>query len=571
MSATSLAHHGTPRLFYGLLQQRFTGLVHLRDLPGSNDARIYVHEGVPWFTDLANSASLLGELLVNARSITQADLHQALMAMAQSGQLLGHILVAQGKLNAQQLGQVLAFQCQHKLVHLFSFTSGQATLEAQEKLQGLKAGLTQGVNSLQLIMQGVRTHWDQARMAQVWGQSRGQTLQSNAAFEQYRQHFALNAAEQAAATALAKGWTLGSTGSSLAEEQLAFALWNCGMVQSIAAPQAAPVKTRPARPSAPPAAPRNTTEANPRPLPTARSTRPKTKAPIRPRGARKTNSRFNRLPTGMVPEQAANQRSATPSSPSKTRAKDPKAREIFMANLETYEALIAREVHAFALFDLPLTATRSDVRKQWNVLSRDFHPDALPKLDLESMHTRTQRVFAHLSNAYQVLSNKERRAALRAQLESGIDPNQDAAEVVRQSLESESLIKDAERLLKKSQYQRAKELLEKANALRKDQAEVLAGLAWCDYHLAQRSPSAGRQAMQVLRKVAQEHEKCANASYYLGMIHIANQDPSAARRAFNQAVTVNPRFLEAQRQLRALANAAPPTQAKPKKKKLFGR
>lgn len=565
--AGSLAKNGTPRLFYWLLQQRFTGQVHLRELPAMPDATIYVHEGVPWFSDLVHNPSLLGELLLISRKITQEDLHQALMQMAQSGQLLGHILVAQGKLNAAQLGQALSYQCLHKLVHLFSLRSGSVQLEPQEKLQGLKAGLTQGVNSLGLIMQGVRRHWDQARIDELWGQSKGQVLRTTSAFLPYRDHFGLNEQELLAADKLAKGWSLGS--APLHEAQLAFVLWNCGMLERSSRVQTLPPKLRKSPPAQAPAtpktaspAPKKAAAAGPK-LPVARSGRPKTEVPIRAKTGRnrKTNSRFQRLPPGMVPKSAANQ----------SKAKDPKAREVFIANLETYESLIAREVHAFALFDLPLTATRADVRKQWNRLSRDFHPDALPKLELESMHTRSQRVFAHLSNAYQILSNKERRNALKAKLESGIAPGQDTADFVRQSLESESLIKDAERLLKKHQYKRAQELLHKADELRKDQGDVLAGLAWCEYQLSGRDEAASKSAITQLRSVAKAHPKCANAFYYLGLVFAAHQERGSARKAFADAIEINPRFLEAQRQLRALEATAAAAPERSKKKKFFGR
>lgn len=590
MTACSLAKNGTPRLFYWLLQQRFTGLVHLQELPQSAEAKIYVHEGVPWFTDLHHGPSVLGELLLRRRAINQNQLHEALTQMAQTGQLLGHILVAQGLLNANQLGQALSLQCSQKLIHLFGFRSGTAQMTAQAKLEGLNAGLTQGINSLALILQGVRRHWDAARMQEVWGAYRGQTLRSTAAFDQYQNHFALGPDEVQLAVKLKQGWVLGTPNTPIQQEQLAFALWNCGMVEAVAAPATARTQTPRNRPPSashqapatrrpqsashplptsrrPPSAPHSTANAGtqaanqggPRKrVPTARSARPKTNAPIRPK-PRKEVSRLTRLPKGMV--ESAKSANQTPPK---------QAREAFMAKLEHYESLISREVDAFALFDLPLTAGRSEVRKQWNQLSQDFHPDALPKLELEGMHNRSQRVFAHLSNAYQILSNKERRNALKAKLESGIAPGQDTADFVRQSFESEAMIKDAERLLKKRQYTKAKEKFTKANELRKDQGDVLAGLAWCDFQIAERSPVAGKAAIDALRKVTQSHPKCANAFYYLGLVHVSRQERNPARKALSDALEINPRLTDAQRQLRAL-ESAPAAAEKPKRKKLFGR
>lgn len=564
MSSISLAQNGTPRLFYWLLQQRFTGLVHLQDLVNRPNAKIYVHEGRPWYTDLSHPASLLGEMLLRSGKLTQDQLHQSLMQMAQSGQLLGHILVAKRLLDAQTLGLALQTQCFEKLLSLFANDQGIAQVQAQPQLQGLKAGLTQGINGLQLVVQGIRRHWDEARMGQVWGQSRGQTLRCTTTFAKYRKHFGLNTQEEQAATTLDQGWVIGGPGASLCQTQVAFALWNCQMLESVAA--SATTAPAPSAPVQPTPAKRPATQKSVAPqVPTARSKRPQTNVPIRPQDhrKRKTSTRLPKIPTSMVPPQAANQ--------SESPTKDPRAREVFIANLETYEALIARERHAFALFDLPLNATRVDVRKQWNRLSKDFHPDALPKLGLEHLHARSQRVFAHLSNAYQILGNKTRRNALKTELESGIAPGQDTTDFVRQSLESEAMTKDAERMLKKHQYQRAKELFEKANELRKDQGEVLAGLAWCEYHLSGRNEQASREAIRQLKTISQAHDKCANAFYYLGLVLVATRERNAASRAFKEALEVNPRLLDAQRQLRALAVNPGPSAAKPKKKKLFGR
>lgn len=587
MTSCSLAKNGTPRLFYWLLQQRFTGQVHLQDLPQGADAKIYVHEGVPWFTDLAHGPSVLGELLMRRRVITQDQLHQALTSMAQSKQLLGHILVSNGLLSAQQLGQALSLQCSQKLIHLFGFRSGTATMIPQTKLQGLQAGLTQGTNTLALILHGVRKHWDMARMEEIWGGYRGQTLRSTPAFAQYQNHFGLNAQEQALTAELQAGWVLGSPSTPLAQAQLTFALWNCGMVQASAAPaqaaaggsgasprRAAPSPRPPsasyARAARPPssshraanlAAQSANQESPPKRVPTARSARPKTDVPIRPKTNRHKDgqSRLTKLPKSMVPG-AKNAKMVSPDQ----------ARDAFMAKLEHYEGLISREVNAFVLFDLALTASRSDVRKQWNQLSQDFHPDALPKLELEHLHTRAQHVFAHLSNAYQILSSKERRSALKAKLESGIAPGQDTSDFVRQSFESEAMIRDAERLLKKRQYDRAKEKFNQANELRKDQGDVLAGLAWCEFQIAQRNPQAAKAAVDELRKVTQSHPKCANAFYYLGLVHVARQERGPARKALSDAIGINPRLTDAQRQLRAL-ESAPAAAEKPKRKKLFGR
>lgn len=555
MSSVSLEKNGVPRLFYWLLQKRFTGIVHLCDLPEKADAKLWIREGLPWYCDLQSQSALLGELLLRKGSIRQDQLHQALMEMAKSRALLGHILVAQGILNAEGLGQALALQCSEKLCELFALSSGQARLEQNHQLPGLQKGLARGVNSLQLIALGIRRHWKQERIRNAWPEGRGQTIRTGTAFRRYQAHFGFNPEELAVARGLKDGWMLGQDDPQGLSERIAFTLWNCGMIElepvSKKGATSVPRRRKTLIPDK-----TATTSQNPRtaPLPTARSGRPKTEAPLRANSPQKNKIRANRS-----------------NKPGSRALQTPEGQAAFVKKLEALEERICAQANAFSLFELPLTASRSDVRKRWNMLSREFHPDALSHRELENLHSRSQSVFAHLSNAYQILSSKERRTALKAQLESGIEPGQDAESFVRQSLEAESFARDADRMLKKNQYQKASELYERANELRKDQADVLAGLAWCAYHIGGRTPSAAREAIHALKGIALKHDRCANALYYLGLVYSANADHGPARKAFGQALALNPRLVDAERQLRALSQITSAANEKPKRKKLFGR
>lgn len=576
MTRTSLAKNGTPRLFYWMLQQRFTGLVHLHGMPGLADAKIWMHEGLPWFTDLAHSSSLLGELMLRKRWISESALHQVLLDMAQSRRLLGHIMVERALIDGPTLGRALAYQCEHKLLHLFELRTGEASLEPQAQLRGLAAGLCQGVNTLHLIMQGVRQHWPLARIASVWGQVQGNRARAGERFLQYAEHFGLQAQERSAGSTLTGGWDMHTQEHERELVRLAFVLWNCDMLELQAKPQpgqaaAPPTKARPkssnaaaVSPKKPASRARPGAAGNHVAVPTARSGRPKTTPGFKGKPTKSAEtSRLHRLPARLMQAHAANQKSQ--------ENKQPQDRASFMAQLELREGLIARDVNAFALFDLPLTATRGQIRKKWQEISRVLHPDVLPKLGLGSMHNRTQRVFAHISNAYQLLSNTERRNELKASLQAGVGDGKTASDVVRQTLEAEVLVRDAERLIKKHQYEKAMQTLQEAHKLRSDEPEVLAGMAWCQYQLKGRDEAASAQAISELKTLVEAGTKCANAAYYLGMLYAAKSQRNQAHAAFSRALEINPRLIDAERQLRVLAQPKAVDVDKNKKRKLFGR
>ena len=535
MPTTDLSQNGAPRLFFWLLKQRFTGLVHIPRLPELGPGTIWLRAGLPWYTDLKFNDALLGELMVRKQLITSEVLNAALMRLAaQPGQRLGEILLENQILTPEQLGIALAYQCERKLTHLFQASAGNIEIVPQEHQIGQNDGLTQGVNALHLVMQGVRQYWPINRIRAASKLPVGQSVTVSSSFEKYARHFGLRAEEQDAVEAIRAGWNVSHSDSTVQLETVAFVLWNCEMLRTLEVPASA---------STPPADAGRITLAGPS---AANQQHPSLhKIPSRHR------KQENDTPDGHQAEQ--------------------KFRREFLSELEAVEMLIAREANAFVLFDLPLSTDRNQVRKRWNILSRKYHPDALAVVGLGDLRTRVQRVFAYISAAYQTLNDKEKRESLRSSIESGQEgSSDDAAQVVRRTLEAEVLARDAEKLVKNHQYQRALELFQKAEDMHAGEPDVLAGLAWCRYHVGERSDEAASTAITELQAINKNHPQCANGHYYLGLILTQRGQTAGAIGAFSLALKVNPRMLDAERQLRALRSQRQEA-APPKKRGLFGR
>src|SRR5690606_9490149 len=156
----------------------------------------------------------------------------------------------------------------------------------------------------------------------------------------------------------------------------------------------------------------------------------------------------------------------------------------FEVQLATLETKVASEAHAFALFGLDLDADRKQIRAVWAELSKTFHPDALEGAGRSSLRDRVERVFAALSEAYGVLSDKDQREQLREALSTvgdSLKAGDDTAAVVRNAFEAELLARDADKLLAAGQWARAAELFARAHTLSPKDSDVEAALRYAEF------------------------------------------------------------------------------------------
>jgi tetratricopeptide (TPR) repeat protein len=226
----------------------------------------------------------------------------------------------------------------------------------------------------------------------------------------------------------------------------------------------------------------------------------------------------------------------------------------FLERLTDYEVKMKTEAHAFDLFGLPLDADRKSIRSVWTELSTRFHPDALEAKGLGRHRARVEKVFAALSEANSVLSNKEKREELKALLEAGGTgrAGETAATVVRRALEAETLAREADRALRANSFARATEGFQQSLELHADQPDVVVSLAWCRFNLDGRSEQAGVTARRAIKEVLEKQPKLAKAHYFLGMILVAVGQDKLSIPSFEAAREHDPRLVDAERQLRAV-------------------
>lgn len=510
---------GLPRLVFALLRQRFSGLVVLQQpAPHAGERTVWFQGGMPIFTDWVSEPDALGQVLVETGQLTAEERDRAALALNPpydpaaapvARERFGHFLVRRRLLTTAQLRKALRVQCARKLVHCFALRSGEARVTGSESTEVDEHTAGAQVNALELIFAGVSAHYEIGRIAIEMARLFEAPLRIRSSLERYRTHFHFTPADEAVvagfqpkATIVEVAARTGQTRVRVA--QIAYTLWACQMLT--AAETLAREATTGAQAITPPPAP-----------------------------VRKASIGAGTGEPGRIAE--------------------------FAAELERLEAAVRAGAHAFELMGVPVSAGRAEVRAAWHGLSRRFHPDALAHQELGHLRERSAAVFASLNEAYQILSDTRQREELASLLRAGGRPSGPPAPAptTQAILESEMLAREADKLLRAGNFERALERYRKAAALSPDEVELQAAIAWCEYQRSgDKAPLRGPTEV-TLRGVLARRPRCARAHYYLGLLYVHANDDEAALASFTSALDIEPEMLDAKRQIHAieLRNSAP--------------
>jgi tetratricopeptide (TPR) repeat protein len=243
------------------------------------------------------------------------------------------------------------------------------------------------------------------------------------------------------------------------------------------------------------------------------------------------------------------------------------------SELQIFEKKIKDEVNAFELLDLELDAGRKEIRGRWGELSKRMHPDTLEAYGLAYLRPRMESVFAAISEAYGVLSNKDDRERLLAMIRAGGSgkAGEDANALVKNALQADMLARDGEKALRAGRYDAALEAFRKADELNPDDPSIRGSMAYCQFALTKHSSQDAHVALDVLETLVQDNPQIARLHHYIGMVLVRSDgSKSQAAEAFAKAFNLDQRLVEAQRQLHALKVKQRQKVKEKKKKKGFG-
>jgi tetratricopeptide (TPR) repeat protein len=203
----------------------------------------------------------------------------------------------------------------------------------------------------------------------------------------------------------------------------------------------------------------------------------------------------------------------------------------------------------FAMLDLARDATRDEVETKFLALAKQWHPDRLPE-DLEPVRDACSRVFSRISEARATLTDSELRTRYMRLLADG-SGSPETQETVAKVVEAATNFQKAEVCFRRNDYVQAEAFCRKAIEADPTQPDYLAVLGWLTALKPEnQSVDKMRDALQMLDRAIGMSAKCDKAYFWRAQLYKRMGKPDAALRDFRRVIELNPRNIDAARELR---------------------
>jgi hypothetical protein len=205
----------------------------------------------------------------------------------------------------------------------------------------------------------------------------------------------------------------------------------------------------------------------------------------------------------------------------------------------------------FTALGIDRKATAADVKKAFFLLARELHPDTVQDGHAE-LRDLKQRLFARVNEAAQVLQDEKRRKEHEDELDG--KGNVDVARIFA----AEEAFQRGEIMIKARKFVEGLALIEEAIELNQDEGEFYAWRGWARFVLSKDRKTQHPQSAADCRKALAMIEKCLPAWLFLGNMAKAMGDAQEAERSFRKVLELDPKQVEAQRELRAMGKKIDP-------------
>jgi curved DNA-binding protein CbpA len=272
-----------------------------------------------------------------------------------------------------------------------------------------------------------------------------------------------------------------------------------------------------------------------------------------PSGAHKLPSGVYKMPSGAYkfpsPPHASSQRVRVPTPPSVTGL-DQAAPDIDSVRKQLLaKAAVVESQNLFEVLELPLTATRDEVKQAYFVAAKRYHPDRLVSMGLEALRGDVEKIFRRVSEAYGTLFDDSRRNEYKTTLGKPKEDDAAAHAQAMRMLEADMALRRGEALLKKNDFLGAIHEFEQSVQLDPQNGEHLAYLTWARVCANQ---TTYHDAKGLLNQAVKLSPHCAQAYYYLGLCLKQDKDIDRAYHMFKKAHDLNARLLDAEREMRLI-------------------
>ncbi|MDB5212783.1 MAG: DnaJ-class molecular chaperone CbpA [Myxococcaceae bacterium] len=199
----------------------------------------------------------------------------------------------------------------------------------------------------------------------------------------------------------------------------------------------------------------------------------------------------------------------------------------------------------FTALGIPDGSSVEAARAAYFRLSKLWHPDRLPA-DLAPFRMEVEKVYEHMTRAHRTLTDPDaRRDYLATGAASG--PRGSAPAAARPRAE---MLREIDHALTKREFHAAEAASRQLASADPDDSEAQALVAWASTLAGEASEDTLRAALPMLDRAVNRDRQCERAHYYRGMVHKRLGGNAAAFRDFTRVVNLNPKHVDAQREIR---------------------
>jgi tetratricopeptide (TPR) repeat protein len=202
----------------------------------------------------------------------------------------------------------------------------------------------------------------------------------------------------------------------------------------------------------------------------------------------------------------------------------------------------------FEMLGVKNEAKVEDVQKAFFALAKEWHPDRLPAW-LSEVKDQCSKVFSHMSEAHQTLTDPKKRPEYMQLLKDGGATPDDQAKI-QTILEAAANFQKAEAFMKKNDLKEAEMWCRKAYEADPTQADYIAMIAWIEAQRPTLNKDELRMRIAMLDKAIKINERCEKAFFWRGMLLKKMDMIPQAMKDFKVVSELNPRNLDAMRELR---------------------
>jgi tetratricopeptide (TPR) repeat protein len=441
----------------------------------------------------------LGRILADLKLITEDELRAVQQEMTRSGELQGTILVRRGTIDASDLVHGLREQMLIKLVDVFAMTDASyAFYEKMNMLVGYGPDELFRLDPYPLLMAGVRVHGERMKIQPVLESLQGRFVFLRDA-EPLKRYRLSKQEREVCRMLLGRAWKV----EELAQESGIQRQTVLRTVYVLLITKDLQVSEAPPRPS--------------------------------------------QAPTGQRLDSIA-------PPPQEDATQDPETAALRKRIKQKASGLAGQSY--FEMLGLQNGAEPEAVRKAFFKLAKEYHPDRSSRAGLGDLRETLEYIFANLSEAQGTLIDPDAREEYENAIRDGakrtsIIPGAKDEDEVRSALDAEKLFQKALVLMRRQAYHDSIALVDKARELNPQEGEYLA--TWAKLQSLIRSPdSPVDDLVAKLRRAEEQSPKSERIQLFLAQLLKRMGHEAEARTHFERVLEVNPRSIEAAREIRIM-------------------